>query len=105
MELKKRLGKRIQELRLKNNLKQSELAEKVGIATKHQSCIENGRNFPSSDLLDKYAVVFNMDICELLKLEHQQPRIFLEEKLHNIIANSSDEEFKTIYKLVTSLYE
>lgn len=39
MELKKKLGKRIQELRIKNNLKQYELAEKVGISTKHQSCI------------------------------------------------------------------
>ena len=39
MKLKKLLGKRIQELRTKNGLKQSELAEKVGIATKHQSCI------------------------------------------------------------------
>ena len=36
MKLKKLLGKRIQELRTKNGLKQSELAEKVGIATKHQ---------------------------------------------------------------------
>ena len=105
MNLKKLLGLRIKELRTRCKMTQSQLAEQVSIDPKHQSCIENGRNFPSSDLLDKYAVVFNMDFCELLKLEHQQPRIFLEEKLHNIIANSSDEEFKTIYKLVTSLYE
>ena len=45
MKLKKLLGKRIQELRIKNGLKQSELAEKVGIATKHQSCIETGKNY------------------------------------------------------------
>lgn len=32
--------KRIQELCIKNGLKQSELAEKVGVATKYQSCIE-----------------------------------------------------------------
>lgn len=43
MELKKKLGKRIQELRIRKGLKQSELAEKVGIATKHQSCIETGK--------------------------------------------------------------
>ena len=37
MILKIKLGKRIQELRLKNKYKQSELAELVGIATKTQS--------------------------------------------------------------------
>ena len=53
MELKKKFGKRIQELRLKNNWKQSELAEKVGIASKTQSCIETGKNFPSAELIEK----------------------------------------------------
>lgn len=70
MELKKRLGKRIQELRLKNNLKQSELAEKVGIATKHQSCIETGKNYPSAELVENYARVFNIDVAEVLAIEH-----------------------------------
>ena len=69
MELKKRLGKRIQELRLKNNLKQSELAEKVGIATKHQSCIETGKNYPSAELVENYARVFNIDVAEVLAIE------------------------------------
>ncbi len=55
MELKKKLGKRIKELRALNNLKQAQLAEMVGIATKSQSCIETGKNFPSADLIEKYA--------------------------------------------------
>ena len=55
MELKKKLGKRIKELRALNNLKQAQLAEMVGIATKSQSCIETGKNFPFADLIEKYA--------------------------------------------------
>ena len=51
MNIKEQLGLRIKELRLKNGLKQSELAEKVNIATKHQSCIETGRNYPSADVI------------------------------------------------------
>ena len=70
MELKKLLGKRIQELRHKNNMKQSELAEAVGIATKSQSCIETGKNYPSAELVERYAKTFNVDIADLLTLSH-----------------------------------
>ena len=73
MEIKKRLGKRIQELRLKNNLKQSELAEKVGLATKSQSCIETGKTYPSAEVIEKYAKVFNVDISEVLDISHEKP--------------------------------
>ena len=59
MNLKSKLGKRIQELRLLNNLKQSELAELVSIATKTQSCIETGKNYPSSELIERYAKAAN----------------------------------------------
>lgn len=60
MELKKAIGKRIKELRVKTKYTQAELAERVGIASKHQSCIETGKNFPSVELLERYAYVFNM---------------------------------------------
>lgn len=103
MSLKYLLGQRIKELRLKKNMTQAQLAEHVSIDPKHQSCIENGRNFPSSDLLDKYAHVFEIDICDLLKIEHNKSRTELEKKLQKLIKNSSDEEFKIIYKIVNSL--
>ena len=51
--LKKRLGKRIQELRVKNGLKQAALAEKVNLAHKSQSCIETGKNYPSAEVVEK----------------------------------------------------
>ena len=101
MTIKQLLGVRIKELR--NNIKftQAQLAEKVGIDPKHQSCIENGKNFPSADLLDKYAKVFDIDICELLELKHNQPRFILEKILHEKISCCNDNDLKTIYRIVS----
>ena len=103
MEIKKKIGKRIQELRQKNGLKQSELAEKVDIATKHQSCIETGKNYPSAELMEKYAKVLNINVSELLLIEHIKPKEQLLNELLEMLNNSSEEEIITIYKIVKSI--
>ena len=68
MDLRKRFGKRIKELRKMAGYKQSELAELVGIATKTQSSIECGINFPKVQLIEKYAKVLKLDVSEILYL-------------------------------------
>lgn len=103
MELKKRLGKRIQELRLKNNLKQSELAEKVGIATKHQSCIETGKNYPFAELVENYARVFNIDVAEVLAIEHIKTPKELACEVNKLIKNANDNEMITIYRVLNGI--
>lgn len=106
MDIKKQTGERIRELRLKNNLKQSELAEKVGIATKHQSCIETGRNFPSAELFEKYAIVFSMDVSEMLCLKPyilNKPRKEIIENIIDMVSVSSDYELNIIEKTVKSI--
>lgn len=42
----KLLGTNVQKYRKKNNLTQTELAEKIGISQKHLSDIETGTKFP-----------------------------------------------------------
>lgn len=103
MNLKKQLGKRIQELRLKNHLKQSELAEKVGIATKHQSCIETGKNYPSAELIEKYAKVFLVDVSDILSIKHVKDRSELLLKINHLLEKASDDEIKMIYKFMNSI--
>ena len=92
MELKKKLGKRIQELRCKNGLKQAELAEKVGIATKTQSCIETGKNFPSADLIERYANALNVDISEILNISHIKTREELLKETKELIEKADDNQ-------------
>lgn len=103
MNLKKRFGKRIQELRNKKNLKQSELAELVGIATKTQSCIETGRNFPSSDLIEKYARAFNLDIADILTINHINSEQDLYKDINTLISKANEKEIVIIHKFLKSL--
>ena len=103
MTIKELLGLRIKEIRNKLNMTQAQLAEKVGIDPKHQSCIENGKNFPSADLLNKYSIVFDIDVCELLNIEHNKDREFLQKFLINKIKTSNDEDLKIIFKIVKSV--
>lgn len=103
MTVKQLLGLRIKELRTKHNLTQIILAEKVGIDPKHQSCIENGKNFPSADLLEKYANVFNLDICELLELKHNKPRAILIKSIQDKINCCSDSDLKIIYRIISGV--
>ena len=103
MNLKKRFGKRIQELRNKKNLKQSELAELVGIATKTQSCIETGRNFPSSDLIEKYAKAFNLDIADILTINHINSEQDLYKDINTLISKANEKEIVIIHKFLKIL--
>lgn len=103
MKLKKLLGKRIQELRTKNGLKQSELAEKVGIATKHQSCIETGKNYPSAELVENYAKVFGVDVTEMLDITHIKTTDELLSDIYTMLKSASEEEILIAHKVLKGL--
>ena len=103
MSLKKAVGERIKELRIKTNYTQANLAEKVGIASKHQSCIETGKNFPSAELLEKYALVFNMDVLDLLNIHYNKPVPEIKAEIKAMIDNANDKDIITIHKFCLSL--
>jgi len=100
MGIKSLIGLRIKELRNKSGLTQSEIAEMVNIDPKHQSCIENGRNFPSADLIEKYANAFKIDISEILDLKHIKDRKTLIKEITREINIASDADIKLIHRIV-----
>ena len=102
--LKKRLGKRIQELRLKNGLKQATLAEKVNLAHKSQSCIETGKNYPSADVVEKYADALNVDVSEILDIEHIKPTKELISEINTLLNNAEEKDVVTAYRILKSLF-
>lgn len=61
----KLLGDNVQRLRKKNNLTQTELAEKTGISQKHLSDIETGTKFPSAGIIEKLAHELNVQVSIL----------------------------------------
>ena len=65
-EFLKQLGKKLKEVRLKNNLTQEVLAEKVGIHPTYVGKLEGGKNNPSILMLYKFSKVLNIELKDLL---------------------------------------
>ena len=100
MSIKKLLGARIKELRIKSGLTQAELAEIVSIDPKHQSCVENGRNFPSADLIEKYAKAFEIDPTEVLCTKHVKDRKTLVKEITQALKLAEDNEIALIHRII-----
>ena len=62
-----KIGKYIYELRIKNNLTQKDLADKLSITSQAVSKWENGRGIPDIEQLNKLSEIFNVDIKEIIK--------------------------------------
>ena len=53
-------------LRVFHDLKQKELADKLGISKSHVSEIENGNRTPSLDVIERYADVFRIPVSSIM---------------------------------------
>ncbi len=100
MSIRALVGQRIKELRNKSDLTQAELAEIVGIDPKHQSCVENGRNFPSADLIEKYAEALKIDATAILNIQHIKDRKSLLKDINNILKIASDDKIILIHRII-----
>ena len=63
----KTFGSRIQELRKKNSLTQSELAEKIGLSTNFIGMVERGERNTSVDKIFKLAKAFNISLAQFFE--------------------------------------
>lgn len=102
-EVKKLLGRRIQELRKAKNIKQEKLAELIGIATRNLSNIETGRTFPSPETLEKISIELDVKIKDLFDFEHQKDNIDLYSEITNKIKPVNRDRLQDIYKIVLAL--
>jgi len=65
-KLTKTICKRIKGFRHDQNLTQEELAEKVGVSRVYIGYVEQGRNTPSLDMLEKIAKALKVKITAIL---------------------------------------
>ncbi|MBP3597780.1 MAG: helix-turn-helix transcriptional regulator [Clostridia bacterium] len=63
------LGKRIIEMRKKNNLSQEQLAEKLEVSRQTISNWENGKFYPDIDALVRISRYFNISLDDLLSYD------------------------------------
>lgn len=103
MKEQKLFGKRIKELRKQRNLPQEELSEKLGVFQKQIGNIETGTTFTTMANLAKLAEVFDVDIKDLFEFDHQKPREEMVEEINDLMAVSSDEKLKTIYRIIKDI--
>jgi len=64
-KLPKKIGKKIQKRRKQMELTQEELASMIGVSRAYMGYIEQGRNAPSLEVLEKIAKRLKMPLSEL----------------------------------------
>ncbi len=103
MNIKKQLGQKIKELRLKHSFTQETLSEKLDISPKSLSQIELGNNFVSAETLEKLCTA--LDVNPKVLFDFEFSNINKEDALAQIIARLSKNEhlLDTIYKIVMVL--
>lgn len=100
MQLKILFGRKIKELRKRNNYTQAQLAEFVSVDDKHISCIESGKNFPSPDLLSRIATALKVEPKELFEFYHLQDKKDLKESIVSMLETLDQKELELVYKYV-----
>ena len=70
--LKRKLGKRIADLRRAKKLTQDQLAEAVGCSVEFISLVERGVNAPSVAGLEKFSKVLRIEVKELFTFEQEK---------------------------------
>jgi transcriptional regulator with XRE-family HTH domain len=99
-ELRGILGSNIKRCRLKNNLSQLALAEKLDISTNFLSDIERCKAWISPNTLVKLASVLDVEPYELFKADS-----FLSGMEQDILQHYADENLKAVLSVVNRLRE
>jgi len=64
-KLPKQLGKRVSKRRKELEYTQEELAEKIGVSRAYMGFIEQGRNAPSLEVLERLAKALKLSLSDL----------------------------------------
>lgn len=96
---KKLLGKRIKEIRKKQNLTQEQLAEIIAIETASLSAIESGRHFPSLPTIEKIAIALHTEIKTLFTFSHLQTADEMRQYIYENLPNVPNEKIPFLYKI------
>jgi transcriptional regulator with XRE-family HTH domain len=101
MDERKRLGRRVKELRQLRQYTQEQLAERVEINPKYLSSIERGGENPTLDLLIRLAKGLQVELYELFQLEPDPER--LRQRLAGLIAEIHAEELPRTVRVLEAV--
>lgn len=100
---KELLGMRIKEIRENRKFTQDKLAEMVGIDPKHLSRIENGRNYPSFETLEKILDSLNVSYEDIFNYTHFASKAEMISKINAKLSNLNNEKLTFIFKMVNEI--
>ena len=97
-------GRKIKELRKLRNMTQAQLAELVNVDNKHISCIESGKNFPSSDLIEKLAFALRVEPKNFFEFYYLQNTDDLKTDIIKMINKLNKNELELIHKYIRTYF-
>ena len=99
---KKYIAQIIQNARKKQGLKQSQLAERIGISEKHLSKIETGKNYPALDNFLKIVEILNISMKDFGINDSDK---ISEQKMYlqKIINTSTEKQLKIYIDMINAL--
>lgn len=95
--IKKLFGARVKTLRTRKNMTQSNVAEYVDVDSKHISCIESGKNFPSAELVGRLAKALEVHPYKLFEFENSPTSEELRKQIIKIVETAKDCEIEKIF--------
>lgn len=105
MDLRKNLGRRLKELRMKKGLTQEELAEKTGLSVTFVGLVERGINTPSLETCNKIARALGITLDELFYFQKDDKKLDLIKSLLFKIRKGSVEELSLINEVAERILE
>ena len=97
----KQIGNRIKEIRKKNNLTQSELAEKINVDSKYISRLETGNSTPSIATIIKLGEALETDISKFFIIETTIKKQKMIKLINSKLNKVGVKELKVIYDVIS----
>ena len=95
-------GRKLKEYRKSKKLTQIRLAELANVDDKHISCIENGKSFPSPNLISKLAEVLEVEPKDLFEFYYLQEPDDLKADINFMLNNLGKEQLMHAHKYIRS---
>lgn len=103
MDNKKKLGKRIKELRKQKGLTQEKLAELINMEQNSISIIESGRNFPTLATLEKIANILEVNLSDFFNYEYLDDIELVKQSVQEGLKIMDDNQIRQLYKYIRNV--
>lgn len=80
------LGEALRLMRVFHDMKQVELADRLGVSKSHISEIESGNKTPSLDLVERYSETFKIPVSSIMFFAEELPHAKTGDKVRSKIA-------------------